>query len=83
MNKIQQFMKDNLEIINSTFEKIMPKDTRGTFWGGLWAFLSLLATLLFAAFYLLFLNPLGWVSLVILSLLYKFIRYAKEIQVGN
>jgi hypothetical protein len=66
-------MKDQLEIINAKFEKIIPKNESGGFWGGLWQFMSLIAVLIFCAFYLLFLNPLGWLSIVILSLVYKFI----------
>jgi hypothetical protein len=47
-------MKDQLEIINAKFEKIIPKNENGGFWGGLWQFLSLVAVLIFCAFYLLF-----------------------------
>jgi hypothetical protein len=66
-------MKDQLEIINAKFEKVMPKNDKGGFWGGLWQFLSLVSILIFCAFYVLFLNPLGWLSIVIMSLVYKFI----------
>jgi hypothetical protein len=66
-------MKEQLEIINASFEKVIPKNNEGGFWGGLWQFLSLVSVLIFCAFYLLFLNPLGWVAIVICSLLYKFV----------
>jgi hypothetical protein len=66
-------MKDQLEIINAKFEKIIPKNENGGFWGGLWQFLSLISVLIFCAFYILFLNPIGWLSIMILSLIYKFI----------
>lgn len=66
-------MKDQLEIINSSFEKVIPKNDKGGFWGGLWQFLSLVAVLIFCTFYLLLLTPVGWLSIVILSLIYKFI----------
>lgn len=66
-------MKDQLEIVNASFEKIIPKNENGGFWGGLWQFLTVVSVLIFCAFYLIFLNPLGWLSLVILSFLYKFV----------
>lgn len=64
-------MKDQLEIINARFEKVMPKNEKGGFLGGLWQLLSLLAVLIFCGFYLLFLTPVGWFSIVLLSLVYK------------
>jgi len=73
MNKIVHCMKDQLEIINAKFEKIIPKNESNSFLGGLWSFLSLVAVLLFCVFYLLVLNPIGWFSIVLLSLIYKFI----------
>jgi hypothetical protein len=66
-------MKNQLEIINTSFEKVIPKNEQGGFWGGFWQFMSLVAALIFCAFYLLFLNPIGWLSIVICSLLYKFV----------
>lgn len=66
-------MKDQLEIVNTSFEKIIPKNNVTGFWSGLWQFLTTVAVLIFCGFYLLFLNPLGWISLVILTCLYKFI----------
>ena len=62
-------MKNGLEIINASFEKVVPKDKKI----GFWEFLTVLVSLIFAGFVLLFLNPLGWVALVICTLLYKFI----------
>lgn len=64
-------MKDRLEIVNASFEKIIPKNESGSFFGGFWQFLSLVAVLIFCAFYLLFLNPIGWAAIVICSLLFK------------
>lgn len=64
-------MKDQLEIINAKFEKNIPKNEKGGFWGGLWQFLSLVAVLIFCAFYLLLLTPVGWFSIVLFSLVYK------------
>jgi len=66
-------MKEQLDIINASFEKVIPKNEKGGFWGGLWQFLSLISVLIFCGFYLLFLNPMGWVAIVIFTLLYKFI----------
>ena len=66
-------MKEQLEIINASFEKILPKNEKGGFWSGLWQFLSLVVVLIFCGFYLLFLNPMGWIAIVILTLLFKFI----------
>ncbi len=66
-------MKDQLEIINTKFEKILPKNEKGGFWGSLWQFLSLIAVLTFCAFYLLLLTPMGWVAIVICTLLFKFV----------
>jgi len=61
-------MKNGLEIINASFEKVVPKDKKI----GFWEFLTVVVSLIFAGFVLLFLNPLGWVALVICTLLYKF-----------
>lgn len=66
-------MKKDLEIINTSFEKVLPKNENGGFWGGLWQFMSLVAVLIFCAFYLTILNPIGWFSIVLFSLVYKFI----------
>lgn len=66
-------MKEQLDIINASFEKVIPKNEKGSFWGGLWQFMSLVSVLVFCAFYLLILNPVGWLSIMILSLIYKFI----------
>lgn len=66
-------MKDQLEIINTSFQKVIPKNDNGGFWGGLWQFLSLVSVLIFCSFYLLFLNPIGWFSIVLFSLVYRFI----------
>jgi hypothetical protein len=62
-------MKNGLEIINASFEKVVPKDKKI----GFWEFLTVVVSLIFAGFVLLFLNPLGWVALVLCTLLYKFV----------
>jgi hypothetical protein len=70
-------MKKQLEIINATFEKVVPKKETETKKGNFWTFLTTTFTTLFALvfvlFVLLFLNPIGWLSIVIMSLLYKFV----------
>jgi len=66
-------MNKQIEIINTRFEKVLPKNEKGTFFGGLWAFLCLVAVLIFCFLYLLIFSPLGWLGVVILTLLYKFI----------
>lgn len=62
-------MKKDLDIITSKFEQVWPKDRKI----GFWEFLSLVSILIFAAFYLLLLNPIGWIAIVICTLLYKFV----------
>jgi hypothetical protein len=62
-------MKNSLEIINASFEKVVPKDRKI----GFWEFLTVVVSLIFSGFVLLFLYPLGWVALVICTLLYKFV----------
>lgn len=66
-------MKDQLEIVNTSFEKKIPKNNITGFWGGLWHFLTVVSVLIFCGFYLIFLNPLGWISLIIITCLYKVI----------
>jgi hypothetical protein len=62
-------MKTEIEVINTTFEKVMPKENK---WN-IWSFLSVVSSLLFILFYILFLTPLGWLSIIIMTLTYKFI----------
>jgi hypothetical protein len=62
-------MNNQLEIISTSFEKIQPKDGKMDFW----SFMSLIGTLIFITFYLVFLTPVGWLSIAIISLIYKFI----------
>lgn len=62
-------MKKDLDIITAKFEQVWPKDRKI----GFWEFLSLVSVLIFAAFYLLLLNPIGWLAIVLCSLIYKFI----------
>lgn len=66
-------MRKDLDVITAKFEKVLPKNETGSFWGGLWQFMALVAVLVFCGFYLLLLNPIGWFSIVLLSLVYKFI----------
>jgi|LakMenEpi03Aug12_release.lakeMendotaPanAssembly.Ray.scaffolds.fasta_scaffold4997781_2 hypothetical protein len=62
-------MKKDLEVITAKFEQVVPKDRKI----GFWDFLTICSVLIFAMFYLLLLNPLGWVAIVLCSVLYKFI----------
>jgi len=68
-------MKKQLEIINATFEKVVPKKEteKGNFWTFLTNTFTTFFALVFVIFVLLFLNPIGWLSIVIMSLLYKFV----------
>lgn len=66
-------MKNQLDIINTTFEKVKSKDERKGFWDGFWSFLTVIITLLFCGLYLVFLTPLGWFSILLMSLVYKFL----------
>lgn len=62
-------MKKDLEVITAKFEQVWPKDRKI----GFWEFLSLVSVLIFALLYLLLFNPIGWIAIVICSLLFKFI----------
>ena len=62
-------MKKDLEVITAKFEREWPKDRKI----GFWEFLSLVSVLIFALLYLLLFNPIGWIAIVICSLLFKFI----------
>jgi hypothetical protein len=68
-------MKKQLEIINATFEKVVPKKENNN--SNLWSFLtttvSTFFAFLFIAFFMLFLHPFGWLSIIIMTLLYKFV----------
>lgn len=66
-------MKNQLEIINTTFEKMVPKSEKANFWTFLTTTFTTLMAFLFLLFFMLFLHPLGWLSIVIMSLIYKFI----------
>ena len=68
-------MKNQLEIINTTFEKIVPKSepNKANFWTFLTTTFTTLMAFSFLLFFMLFLHPLGWLSIVIMSLIYKFI----------
>jgi len=62
-------MKKELDVITAKFEQVWPKDRKL----GFWDFLTVCVVLIFSMFYLLLLNPLGWVAIVLCSLLYKFV----------
>jgi hypothetical protein len=62
-------MKKELDIITAKFEQVMPKDRKI----GFWDFLTICSVLIFALFYLLLFNPIGWIAIVLCSLLYKFV----------
>jgi hypothetical protein len=62
-------MKKDLEVITAKFEQVVPKDRKI----GFWDFLTICSVLIFALFYLLLFNPIGWVAIVLCTLLYKFV----------
>lgn len=62
-------MKKDLEVITAKFEQVVPKDRKI----GFWDFLTICSVLIFALFYLLLFNPIGWIAIVLCSLLYKFV----------
>jgi len=62
-------MKKDLDVITAKFEKVWPKERKA----GFWDFLTICSVLIFALFYLLLFNPIGWIAIVLCSLLYKFI----------
>jgi hypothetical protein len=62
-------MRKDLDVITAKFEKVVPKDRKI----GLWDFLTICSVLIFALFYLLLFNPIGWIAIVLCTLLYKFV----------
>jgi hypothetical protein len=68
-------MKKQLESINTTFEKVGPKSepNKANFWSFLTTTFSTFFAFLFIIFFMLFLHPFGWLSIVIMTLLYKFV----------
>jgi hypothetical protein len=66
-------MKKELDIINTTFEKVVHKPETPNFWSFLTNTFTTFFAFLFIIFFMLFLHPLGWLSIVIMSLLYKFV----------
>jgi hypothetical protein len=62
-------MKKELDVITAKFEKVVPKDRKT----GFWDFLTVCSVLIFALFYLLLFNPIGWIAIVLCTLLYKFV----------
>jgi hypothetical protein len=62
-------MKKDLEVITAKFEQVVPKGRKI----GFWDFLTICSVLIFALFYLLLFNPIGWIAIVLCTLLYKFV----------
>ena len=62
-------MKKDLEVITAKFEQVVPKDRKI----GFWDFLTICSVLIFALFYLLLFNPIGWIAIVLCTMLYKFV----------
>ncbi len=62
-------MKKDLEVITAKFEQVIPKDRKI----GFWDFLTICSVLIFALFYLLLFNPIGWIAIVLCTMLYKFV----------
>ena len=62
-------MKKDLDVITTKFEQVWSKDRKM----GFWDFLTLCSVLIFAFFYLLLFNPIGWIAIVLCTLLYKFV----------
>ena len=62
-------MKKDLDIITAKFEQVVPKDRKI----GFWDFLTICSVLIFALFYLLLFNPIGWIAIVLCTMLYKFV----------
>lgn len=60
-------MKEQLEVINASWEKIAPKDTKYNFW----TFLMVTVFLIFAFLYLLLFTIPGWFTIVLGTLIYK------------
>jgi hypothetical protein len=62
-------MKKDLEVITAKFEQVVPKNRKI----GFWDFLTICSVLIFALFYLLLFNPIGWIAIVLCTMLYKFV----------
>lgn len=68
-------MKNQLEIINTTFEKVTSKTDKANFWSFLTTAFSTLIAFLFLIFFMLFLTPWGLLSIVVMALIYRFIIF--------
>jgi hypothetical protein len=62
-------MRKDLDVITAKFEQVVPKDRKI----GFWDFLTICSVLIFAIFYILLFNPIGWIAIVLCTLLYKFV----------
>jgi len=60
-------MKDQLEFINTSWEKIAPKDNKYNFW----SFLIVTVALLFAIIYFLLFTLQGWFAILLTTLVCK------------
>ena len=60
-------MKEQLDVINASWEKIAPKDNKYN----LWSFLTVIGLLIFTLFYLLLFTTPGWFVIVLGTLIYK------------
>ena len=63
-------MKEQLEIINAGWEKIIPKDNKHNFW----SFLVTIIVLIFILLYLLLFTIPGWFIVVLTTLIYNFLH---------
>jgi hypothetical protein len=62
-------MKEQLEIINTGWEKINPKNNKHNFW----SFLVAVTVLIFILLYLILFTIPGWFMIVLTTLIYKFL----------
>jgi hypothetical protein len=60
-------MKEQLELINTSWEKIAPKDNKYN----IWTCIMVLGLLIFALLYLLLFTIPGWFVIVLGTLIYK------------
>jgi hypothetical protein len=60
-------MKEQLELINTSWEKIVPKDNKYN----LWSCIMVLGLLIFALLHLLLFTIPGWFVIVLGTLIYK------------
>jgi hypothetical protein len=61
-------MKEQFDIVNTSWEKIAPKDNKY----GFWSFLMVTGLLIFTLLYLLLFTIPGWFIIILGTLIYKF-----------